>query len=584
LLFGSRHDGLQRSDDAGRTWRKVSGFPHGGRGLPANPREANAGISFVLFDGNSPTIFAAVADPAERHLYRSTDAGESWTAVPGGPGAEMLPVKADMDDAGNLYIAYATSIGPNDIADGAVWRLDTRSGEWSDITPDPASEGGYMGLSVDRRRPGRLAVSSVNRWHPGDTVWLSEDHGRTWSDLGPRSRRDTSISPFLNWGEEESEFGHWTAGLAIDPFDSATIAYTTGATVYRTGEGDKPKGAMLWKPWLQGIEQTAVITLISPTGGAPVISGFGDLSGFVHDRLDVSPPAMFAEPRLPNTNNLDYAGLAPHVVVRSGTARGQSADGASLAWSEDGGHTWQALRAPKLALGDEPARRYDLTGEAPIDVSADGEVFIIGTPMALVTRDRGKTWSAPEGLPPGVRAIADKADPQLFYAIDFVENQLFVSRDGARSFATASAEGLPTDLSAAAPRGRESRWPMQAAPGRAGELWFKLGGALYHSTDAAQSFRRATPADVRIEEFGLGHPAPGSDHPALYAIAAAGGVRGVFRSDDGGASWLRINDDAHQWGLRFRAISGDPRRYGRVYVATDGRGLLYGDPATGDQQ
>jgi hypothetical protein len=52
----------------------------------------------------------------------------------------------------------------------------------------------------------------------------------------------------------------------------------------------------------------------------------------------------------------------------------------------------------------------------------------------------------------------------------------------------------------------------------------------------------------------------------------------VWRSEDGGASWLRINDDAHRWGRRFRAISGDPRVYGRVYIATDGRGLLYGDP------
>src|SRR5688500_9296986 len=510
LLFGSRHDGLQRSDDAGRTWRKVPSFPHGGRGLPANPREANAGISFVLFDSKSPAIFAAVADPAERHLYRSDDGGESWTAVPGGPGAEMLPVKGDIDDAGNLYVAYATSIGPNDIADGSVWRLDTRSGEWSDITPDPTGQGAYMGLSIDRRRPGRLAVSSVNRWQPGDTVWVSEDHGRTWDDLSPRSRRDTSVSPFLNWGEAETEFGHWTAGLAIDPFDGGAIVYTTGATVYRTDEGDKPKGAILWTPWVRGIEQTAVITLISPTGGAPLISGFGDLAGFVHDRLDVSPPGMHLEPRLSHTNNLDYAGLAPQIVVRSGTGRNVPADGATLAWSEDGGHTWRALRAPKRPLGAEPARRYDLGGEAPINVSADGAVFIVGTPMALVTRDRGNTWAAPEGLPAGVRAIADKADPQLFYGVDFVEHKVFVSRDGARSFAPAPAQGLPAALSAAAPRWRESQWPMQATPGHVGELWFKLDGALYHSGDVAQTFRRATPAEVRIEEFGLGHPAPGS--------------------------------------------------------------------------
>jgi len=584
LLFGSRHDGLQRSDDGGRTWRKVRGFPHGGLGLPANPREANGGISFVLFDpaSGSQTVYAAVADPAERHLYRSTDGGKSWAAVPGEPGPEMLPVKGDIDDQGNLYIDYATSIGPNDIEDGSVWRLDTRTGEWSDITPDPASEGGYMGLSVDRRRPGRLAVSSVNRWQPGDTIWLSDDYGRTWDDLSRRSRRDTSVSPFLNWGEEKTEFGHWTAGLAIDPFDGGTIVYTTGDTVYRTDEGDKPEGTILWSPWVRGIEQTAVITLISPTGGAPVISGFGDLAGFVHDRLDVSPQGMHLHPTLTNTNNLDYAGLAPHVVVRSGTRRTQRADegDASLAWSEDGGHTWQPLSVPSLSVNGAVPARHDLTGEAPIHVSADGAVFIVGTPVTMVTRDRGRTWAAPEGLPAGARAIADKADPQLFYALDFAGGRVFVSRDGARSFAPAPTAGLPRDLSAAKPRNRESQAPLQATPGRTGELWIKTGGALYHSGDAGQTFRRATPAEARIEEFGLGHPAPGSAYPALYASAAIGGVRGVWRSDDGGTNWLRINDDAHQWGLRFRAISGDPRRYGRVYIATDGRGLLYGDPAS----
>jgi hypothetical protein len=25
-------------------------------------------------------------------------------------------------------------------------------------------------------------------------------------------------------------------------------------------------------------------------------------------------------------------------------------------------------------------------------------------------------------------------------------------------------------------------------------------------------------------------------------------------------------------------LSGDPRLFGRVYIATDGRGILYGDP------
>lgn len=205
LLFGSRHDGLQRSDDGGRTWRSVSQFPHKGLGMPKTRRETHAGVSFVVFDPGSRTVFAGVEDPGAQHLYRSDDGGETWQAVDGGPVNDMLPVKADIAH-GQLYVAYSTSIGPNQIKGGAVWRLDVRTGQWFDITPDkgPGAEGGYMGLSADRQRPGRLAVSSVNRWKAGDTVWLSGDFGRTWNDLGKRSRRDVSLAPWLTWGTKEA--------------------------------------------------------------------------------------------------------------------------------------------------------------------------------------------------------------------------------------------------------------------------------------------------------------------------------------------------------------------------------------------
>jgi hypothetical protein len=578
LFFGSRHDGLWRSDDNGRSWARVETFPHRGLGAPASRRETHAGVSFVVFDSDSKTMFAGVADPGVPHLYRSQDRGLTWHALQGGPGPDMLPVKADLAH-GRLYVAYATDIGPNDIASGAVWRFDLRSGRWTDITPDRSQiEGGFMGLSADRQRPGRLAVSSVNRWLLGDTIWVSEDDGRRWTNLRERSQRDVADAPWLKWGDPEAEFGHWTAGLGIDPFDSGVIAYTTGATVYRTGDGAR-RSKLLWRPWVNGIEQTAVITLVSPTAGAPLVSGFGDLAGFVHDRLDVSPPTMHLVPRLNNTNNLDFAGLRPEILVRSGTRHGAPpVDAASLGFSEDGGRTWQAIRAPTITIGDQPPRRYDINGEAPINVSADGKTFIVGTPAAMMTRDRGATWAPSRGLPTGARAIADKADPALFYAIDFEGGRIFVSRDGAASFAPTAAKGLPEDLKPARTRGREDQWPMVAEPGRAGRLWFNLGGRLWRSDDAAATFRVASGTNMRIEKFGLGKPAAGQDVPALYAIGTKEGIRGVWRSVDGGAGWIRINDDDHQWGLRFRAVSGDPRRFGRVYVATDGRGIVWGEP------
>jgi hypothetical protein len=86
------------------------------------------------------------------------------------------------------------------------------------------------------------------------------------------------------------------------------------------------------------------------------------------------------------------------------------------------------------------------------------------------------------------------------------------------------------------------------------------------------------PAVEEIHAFGFGKGAPGAKVPALYLVGTVQGQRGFFRSIDGAKSWLRINDDQHQWGLVLH-IAGDPKKFGRVYVGTHGRGTFYGDPA-----
>ncbi len=77
--------------------------------------------------------------------------------------------------------------------------------------------------------------------------------------------------------------------------------------------------------------------------------------------------------------------------------------------------------------------------------------------------------------------------------------------------------------------------------------------------------------------LGLGAPAAAGAPPALYLAGRIDGVSGVFRSLDEGAHWQRIDDDAHRFGRPY-AITGDPRLPGRVYFATGGRGIFYGDP------
>ena len=353
VYFGSRHDGLLRTRDNGATWEKVASFPLPGLGTPPRGQPTNTGLSFVLFDKRGATaagsriIYVGAADPVRPGVYRSTDGGESWALIPGAPRTDLPAVKGVLTPEGTLYVTYANPTGPNGSKDGAVFRLDTATGAWTDITPDRPARSGFMGLAVGP--DGAVHVSTLNRDQGGDTIYRSTDRGAHWTSLKERSRRDVTASPFLLWGKPQADFGWWIAGLAVDPFDVGRLAYTTGATLYATDAVAAPKP--LFTPWVKGIEQTAVITLTSPPAGAPLLSGFGDISGFRHDDLSVSPTLQFTTPVFTNTNVIDYAGQTPLIVVRSGSVQHvNDPDRTTLAWSADGGRHWQPMRAPDTPM------------------------------------------------------------------------------------------------------------------------------------------------------------------------------------------------------------------------------------------
>src|SRR6185503_17102144 len=105
---------------------------------------------------------------------------------------------------------------------------------------------------------------------------------------------------------------------------------------------------------------------------------------------------------------------------------------------------------------------------------------------------------------------------------------------------------------------------LKALPGREGDVWLAGQGAgLFHSTDGGTAFARIAGVEA-ADSIGFGAPAPGRSELALFSSAQVGGVRGIFESDDGGASWRRINDDRNQFGFTGQAITGDPRVHGRV--------------------
>ena len=623
LYLGTRQAGLWKSTDGAVTWTNVETFPDvaeappagapggraaggppaaavGGRGAGAAPAGGAAqpgagrgsrgsGVIVTLFDPRtgskgkaSSTIYVAVSLMGKDNLFRSKDAGKTWQAIPGQP-AQYRPTHMVMASDGILYLTYGTSPGPSRMSDGAVWKYDPKNGAWTDITPvkpAPAQNQtfGYAAIAVDAHNPRALIASTFGRMNGNggeDDMFRSLDAGATWKPVfggtaatGGAGTYDNALAPYVTRTPI-----HWMFDIEIDPLDAKHAMFTTGYGGWETFDltdmdANKPTK---WSVMATGIEETVPLELCSPTKGAHLISAVGDYGGFTHWDLDKPSPEGANEPPLfNNTTGVTCAENKPEVVVRVGQSSHHH-PGFNISYSLDSGKTWQppaAMPQPNSASGS-------------IAVSSDGATWV-WTPQRsapFVTRDNGATWTPAQGLPSGARLVADRVNPRKFYALSLFDGKLFLSTDAAATFAEQTftlPDGLPQrGGNRGDNRGGQDR--LYTTPGKEGDLWIAAFNGLYHSADSGKTFARMGGV-TEVLGFGFGKAAPGADSPALYMLGVVNGQRGAMRSDDAAGSWVRINDDRHQWGLVLQ-ITGDPKLYGRVYVGAHGRGIIYGDPA-----
>jgi hypothetical protein len=547
LYFGTRNNGLWSSQDAGATWRQVTSFPATG--------DLNLGLSFVVFDEQTgtpgaptPVLYVGVATLTGETLFRTTNAGSSWEAVAGHP-TGMMPHHGDISPDGILYLAYNNLPGPNGITLGAVHKYDLVSAEWSQATPVPH---GIGGISVDRGVSGTVMASTLDWWAP-DEIYRTNNGGTSWSRVGNQAIRDINGAQWLFFQQATLSASGWMGDFEIDPFNSSRALYVTGQGIWWTDDltaADSGQ-ATHWSFRDDGLEETVALDLVSPPSGAELLSAVGDLGGFRHDDLDQSPPTGMYNPRFGNTNSLDFAESQPNIVVRVGTA---ATGGIPGAYSIDGGTSWTQFATQPTSS----------TGQGSVAISADGATLVWSARGATpsYSQDRGQTWTACTGLSGNVRLASDRVNPNKFYAA--ATSGVFVSTDGGMSF---SSVGL-----ASVPRGARIR-PVF---GIEGDVWLVSTQGLQHSTDSAAAFTPVPNVSSALA-LGFGRAAPDQAYPALYLSGTVSGVPGIYRSDDGGQSFMRIDDSQHQFGW-VSVVTGDPRRYGRVYLGTGGRGILYGDP------
>ena len=562
LLLASSQDGLWRSDDGARSFRHV--------GEPA------AKLSLVIFDPASGgagrpsrTVYVG-ADDAQGGLFVSQDGGASFARVAGLP--NQAPQHAVFAADGALYVTFASgdgkgTVNPSYATAGSVWRRDVASGRWSDVTPVRTGGFGYSGVDVDRARPGVVVVSTLDRWNGGDDVFLSSDAGAHWQALGAQSRHDATPYPWLvNYTGGEDHMGHWIADVKINPFASDEMIYGTGYGLWMSRNLTAAGGAqpVQFDFRVAGLEETATAQMISPLGGASLLAAFGDVGGAAWDDLSKTPSDGIFAPTNESDTSVDYAGQNPKLVVRTAAKAPTHAY-----FSRDNGASWQAFPATPYQPQDASGA-WHATGTLAISARGASLVWVPEKEPAYYSADGGKTWIPSKGWPPTTDSvlvpISDKLADGVFYVFDRGSSTVLASIDGGATFNTIIT-GIP----------KVEGWQsaqLAVTPGILRDLWLATPVGLFHSPGSGQALSAVKGVD-EAWRLGFGKAAPGQAYPAVFLWGKVKGQEGLWRSDDVGKAWTRINDDAHQFGA-IDAVAGDPFEFGTVYIAPAGRGVLAG--------
>jgi photosystem II stability/assembly factor-like uncharacterized protein len=553
-------DGVYKSADAGKTWTHL-GLPDAQQitAILVDPKDANH--LFVAVQGHP------YGPNKERGVFRSNNGGQSFEKIlyqDENVGAADLAF--DPSNAQTIYaVLWAARVAPWEIRSGesfiapgsGLFKSTDGGNTWRRLTKGlPSSDDGGLGRIGVAVAPSQpqRVYASVEA-KKGAGVYRSDDAGESWN--------------LINSDRRIGGRGPGAMGIAVAP-DNPDVLYVANTTTWKSSDAGKtfvgfrgaPGGDDYQRVWISS-EHPQIIALSSDQGAVITVNGGASWSNWYNQ-----PTAQFYHVTTDNR--------FPYWVYG---AQQESGSAGTMSRSDYGEITFREWHSVGVF-------EYGYIAVDPLDSN-----LLYGARLTRTNQALGEVADVtPEPVRRGEYRY-DRTLPVIFSPVDpkalyFAANVLFKSTDGGNSWEPISPDlarssyDTPPNLGVFAAydpeKGKHRGVIYAVAPSfkDANTIWAGTDdGLIYITRDAGRSWQNVTPPELKpwskVSIIEASHFDAGTAYAAINSFRLDDLRAHIYRTRDFGKSWTEITNGIPSGGAS-NAVREDPERKGLLFAGTEG--------------